>query len=38
MMRGLNSGHVDFASDPAAEPRRGREPIDSVVAALARAA
>ncbi|HEY9344930.1 MAG TPA: hypothetical protein VIQ53_06425, partial [Inquilinus sp.] len=38
MMRGLNSGHIDFASDPTAEPRRGREPIDTVVAALARGA
>jgi uncharacterized protein YbjT (DUF2867 family) len=38
LMRSVNSGHVDFGSDPAAEPRRGREPINSVVAALARAA
>ncbi|MFE0757823.1 NmrA family NAD(P)-binding protein [Inquilinus sp. NPDC058860] len=38
MMRGINSGHVDFGSDPAAEPRRGRKPIDTVVAELARAA
>ncbi|MGL4963827.1 MAG: NmrA family NAD(P)-binding protein [Inquilinus sp.] len=38
MMRGLNSGHIDFASDPTAEPRRGREPIDTVVATLARGA
>ncbi|MGK9235855.1 NmrA family NAD(P)-binding protein [Inquilinus limosus] len=38
MMRGVNDGHIDFGSDPAAEPRRGREPIDGVVAALTRAA
>ncbi|KGM31490.1 Rossmann-fold NAD(P)-binding domain-containing protein, partial [Inquilinus limosus] len=38
MMRSVNSGHVDFGSDPAAEPRRGREPIDTVVAALVKAA
>lgn len=37
MMRGLNSGHVDFGSDPSAEPRRGRTPIDTVVAALVKA-
>ncbi|WP_342241990.1 NmrA family NAD(P)-binding protein [Inquilinus sp. OTU3971] len=37
MMRGLNSGHIDFGSDPAVEPRRGREPIDTVVAALVKA-
>jgi uncharacterized protein YbjT (DUF2867 family) len=38
MMRGLNSGHIDFGSDPTAEPRRGREPIDTVVATLVKAA
>lgn len=38
LMRSVNSGHVDFGSDPAAEPRRGREPIDTVVAALVKAA
>jgi uncharacterized protein YbjT (DUF2867 family) len=38
MMRGLNSGHIDFGSDPTAEPRRGREPIDAVVTALVKAA
>lgn len=37
MIRGINSGHIDFDSDPAVEPRRGREPIDSVVAALVKA-
>ena len=38
MMRSLNSGEIDFGSDPSAEPRRGREPIDTVVAALVKAA
>ncbi|MGK9168273.1 NmrA family NAD(P)-binding protein [Inquilinus limosus] len=37
MMRGINSGHIDFASDPAAERRQGRTSIDTVVAALGRA-
>ncbi|MBW8727978.1 MAG: NmrA family NAD(P)-binding protein [Inquilinus limosus] len=32
--RAVNSGHVDFAADPAAGHRRGRTPIDTVVAAL----
>jgi uncharacterized protein YbjT (DUF2867 family) len=34
--RALNSGHVDFATDPAAGHRRGPTPIDAVVAMLAR--
>ncbi len=36
--RAVNSGHVDFATDPAAGHRRGRPPIDTVVAALVKAA
>jgi uncharacterized protein YbjT (DUF2867 family) len=37
LTRGLNDGHIAFASDPAAEPRRGRVTIDTVAAALVQA-
>lgn len=36
--RALNSGHVDFATDPAAGHRRGTTAIDTVVAGLVKAA
>ncbi|SEE53737.1 Uncharacterized conserved protein YbjT, contains NAD(P)-binding and DUF2867 domains [Rhizobiales bacterium GAS188] len=37
MTRALNSGHISFASDTGVDHRKGRVPLDTVVAAMAKA-